>query len=34
MTGCVMGGCTSLVFLQLQKGEINDKGQISMSDMT
>ena len=34
MTGCVMGGCTSLVFLQHQKSEINDKGRISMSDMT
>ena len=34
MTGCAMGGCASLVFLQLQKREINDKGGISMSGMT
>ena len=26
MTGCAMGGCASLVVLQLQKREINDKG--------
>ena len=26
MGGGVMGGCVSLVFFQLQKKEINDKG--------
>ena len=27
MGGCVMGGCVSLIFLQLQKREINDTGE-------
>ena len=35
MGGCVMGGYVSLVFFQLQKREINDKGgEVSVSGVT
>ena len=34
MDGCVMSGCVPLGFFQLQKREINDKGGVSVSDLT